>query len=382
MLLDMAELPGRFWHALDDGRLQCDLCPRYCKLKDGQRAFCFVRERHGDRIQLQTYGRSTGFCIDPIEKKPLNHFLVGTPILSFGTAGCNLGCRFCQNWDISKSRQTDRLSQKAMPEDIARSAREHACASVAYTYNDPVTWAEYVIDTAEACHRHGVRNVAVTAGFITKTAREEFFAPIDAANIDLKAFTDSFYKDVCLSKPGGLQDVLETLVWLVHESNVWVEITTLLIPGLNDSDQEVRELCQWVQKELGSDVPVHFTAFHPDFKMKDRGHTSPDTCKRARQIGLDVGLHHVYTGNIHDPEGQTTYCPGCGQVLIERDRYRIGAYRLNASGQCDKCQRQIAGVFGTRAGKWGQRRRRVNPAAGSSAPRAGARPGAARPRGR
>lgn len=355
----MDELPGRFWHKLEDGRLQCDLCPRYCKLKEGQRAFCFVRERQGDRIQLQTYGRSTGFCIDPIEKKPLNHFLVGTPILSFGTAGCNLGCRFCQNWDISKSREVDRLASKAMPEDIARAAAEHGCSSVAYTYNDPVTWAEYVIDTAEACHRHGVRNVAVTAGFITPMAREEFFAPIDAANVDLKAFTDGFYKDVCLSKPGGLQDVLDTLVWLMHESDVWVEITTLLIPGLNDSDKEVRELSQWVMKELGPDVPLHFTAFHPDFKMKDRGHTPPATCKRARQIGLDSGLHHVYTGNIHDPRGQTTYCPGCGEAVIERDRYCIGAYRLNAKGECHKCQQQIAGVFAAQAGTWGQRRQRI-----------------------
>jgi pyruvate formate lyase activating enzyme len=359
MLRVMGELPGRFWHALDDGRLQCDLCPRYCKLKDGQRAFCFVRERQGDRIQLSTYGRSTGFCVDPIEKKPLNHFLVGTPILSFGTAGCNLGCRFCQNWDISKSRQTDRLAQRAMPEDIALSAVEHGCSSVAYTYNDPVTWAEYVIDTAEACHKHGVRNVAVTAGFITPDAREEFFAPIDAANIDLKAFTDSFYRDVCLSKPGGLQDVLETLVWLVHESHVWVEITTLLIPGLNDSDNEIRELCEWVRKELTCEVPLHFTAFHPEFKMKDRGHTPPETCKRARQIGLDCGLHHVYTGNIHDPDGQTTRCPGCGEALIERDRYRIRAYRLNAAGDCSKCRRRISGVFEDEAGQWGQRRQRV-----------------------
>ncbi len=354
-----SELPGRFWHALDDGRLQCNLCPRYCKLKDGQRAFCFVRERQDDRIVLSTSGRSTGFCVDPIEKKPLNHFLVGTPILSFGTAGCNLGCRFCQNWDISKSREVDRLASKATPEDIALNAVEHGCSSVAYTYNDPVTWAEYVIDTAEACHRHGVRNVAVTAGFITAEAREEFFAPIDAANVDLKAFTDKFYKDVCLSKPGGLQDVLDTLVWLVHESHVWVEITTLLIPGSNDSDSEIRELCEWVAKELGCEVPVHFTAFHPDFKMKDRGNTPPQTCKRARQIGLDSGLHYVYTGNIHDPEGQTTRCPGCGQEVIDRDRFRIGAYRLNAAGDCSMCRRRISGVFGDQAGEWGQRRKRV-----------------------
>ena len=352
----MTDLPGRYFHELDDGRLQCDLCPRRCRLKDGQKAFCFVRERRGDRIVLATYGRSTGFCVDPIEKKPLNHFLVGTPILSFGTAGCNLGCRFCQNWEISKSREVDRLADHASPEGIAKVAAGHDCSSVAYTYNDPVTWAEYVIDVAEACHRQGLRNVAVTAGFITKAAREEFFAPIDAANVDLKAFTDSFYKEVCLSKPGGLQDVLDTLVWLVHDSNVWVEITTLLIPGLNDSDQEIRAECEWIARELGPDVPLHFTAFRPKFRLLDRPVTPPATCKRARKIALDCGLHYVYTGNIRDPEGQTTTCPGCGEALIERDRYQIRTYQLDGTGNCPSCQRTIAGVFADSNGGWGSRR--------------------------
>ncbi|MHC4512126.1 MAG: AmmeMemoRadiSam system radical SAM enzyme [Planctomycetota bacterium] len=350
--------PARWWHELPDpdGRIQCDLCPRYCRLREGQRAFCFVRARQADRMVLTTYGRSTGFCIDPIEKKPLNHFLPGTPVLSFGTAGCNLGCRFCQNWEMSKSREVDSLASIASPAAIAGTAREHGCASVAYTYNDPVLWAEYAIDTALACRGLGIQNVAVTAGFITGEARAEFFAAMDAANVDLKAFTDSFYKKACLSKPGGLADVLDTLVWLKHETEVWVEITTLLIPGLNDSDDEIQRECDWIYRELGPDVPVHFSAFHPDFRMTDRPHTLPATCRGARRIALDRGLRHVYTGNIHDPEGQTTFCPGCGTALIERYGYDIRSYRLDARSECPDCGTAIDGVFLDEAGDWGTRR--------------------------
>ncbi len=353
------EAPGRFWHALDDGRIACDLCPRRCKLHEGQRAFCFVRRRRGDAMVLATYGRSTGFCIDPIEKKPLNHFLPGTAVLSFGTAGCNLGCKFCQNWTTSKSREVASLSDSASPEAIARAARENGCDSVAFTYNDPVIWAEYAIDTAEACRREGVRSVAVTAGFVTPEARAEFFAPLDAANVDLKAFTDEFYRKECLSGLGGLRDVLDTLVWLKHESRVWFEITTLLIPGLNDSDRELKEECEWIARELGPDVPVHFTAFHPDFRMLDRQATPPETCSRARRIGLEAGLSYVYTGNVRDPGGQSTLCPGCGEVVVERDGYRIGRYRVK-DGKCAGCGHRIAGVFGAQAGRWGERRRPVS----------------------
>ncbi len=347
---------GRWWHTLRDGRIQCDLCPRFCKLKEGQRAFCFVRQRHGDRIVLSTYGRSTGFCIDPIEKKPLFHFMPGTGVLSFGTAGCNLGCRFCQNWEMSKSREIDALAEEATPDAIAGAAARGGCASVAFTYNDPVPWAEYAIDTAAACRREGIRTVAVTAGFITKAARAEFFAPFDAVNVDLKAFTDGFYKKTCLSKPGGLQDVLDTLAWLRHETDTWIEITTLLIPGLNDSDDELREECAWIVTELGPDTPVHFTAFHPDFRLMDRPATPPSTCSRARRIGLDAGLRYVYTGNVHDPAGQTTYCPGCRAPVIERAGYEIVGYAIDAAGHCASCGAEVAGVFGDGAGTWGARR--------------------------
>ena len=355
-----AHYPGRWWHSLPDGRIQCDLCPRDCKLRDGQRGACFVRMREGEQVVLTTYGRSSGFCIDPIEKKPLNHFLPGSSVLSFGTAGCNLACKFCQNWDISKSRDMDRLMDQASPQQIALAAENSGCASVAFTYNDPVIFAEYAIDTAIACRAHGIRTVAVTSGYIHAEPRREFFAVMDAANVDLKAFTDDFYFKLT---GAHLQPVLDTLVYLHHETDVWTEITTLLIPDYNDANWEIEALCAWVFKELGPDVPLHFTAFHPDFKMLETPPTPPATLKRARQIALAQGLHYVYTGNVHDAEGGTTFCPGCGAPLIERDWHRILHYRLTAEGRCSQCHTAIAGRFDKHAGAFGQRRipLRLNP---------------------
>ena len=355
-----AHYPGRWWHSLPDGRIQCDLCPRDCKLRDGQRGACFVRMREGEQVVLTTYGRSSGFCIDPIEKKPLHHFLPGSAVLSFGTAGCNLACKFCQNWDISKSRDMDRLMDQASPQQIALAAENSGCASVAFTYNDPVIFAEYAIDTAIACRARGIRTVAVTSGYIHAEPRREFFAVMDAANVDLKAFTDDFYFKLT---GAHLQPVLDTLVYLHHETDVWTEITTLLIPDYNDSNWEIEALCAWVFKELGADVPLHFTAFHPDFKMLEAQPTPPATLRRARQIALAQGLHYVYMGNVHDAEGGTTFCPGCGEPLIERDWHRIRHYRLTAEGRCPQCHTAIAGRFDQHAGTFGQRRipLRLNP---------------------
>ena len=355
-----AHYPGRWWHGLADGRIQCDLCPRDCKLRDGQRGACFVRMREGEQVVLTTYGRSSGFCIDPIEKKPLNHFLPGSAVLSFGTAGCNLACKFCQNWDISKSRDMDHLMDQASPQQIALAAENSGCASVAFTYNDPVIFAEYAIDTAIACRERGIRTVAVTSGYIHAEPRRELFAVMDAANVDLKAFTDDFYFKLT---GAHLQPVLDTLVYLHHETDVWTEITTLLIPDYNDSNWEIEALCAWVLKELGPDVPLHFTAFHPDFKMLETPRTPPATLRRARQIALAQGLHYVYTGNVHDAEGGTTFCPGCGAPLIERDWHRILHYRLTAEGRCPQCHTAIAGRFDQNAGTFGQRRipLRLNP---------------------
>lgn len=335
--------PARYWHALDDGRYQCDLCPRFCKLHPGQRGACFVRMREGDDMLLTTYGRSSGFCIDPIEKKPLNHFYPGSSVFSFGTAGCNLACKFCQNWDISKSRDMDTLMDAASPEEIVATAQHWGCDSVAFTYNDPVVFAEYAMDVADACHNAGLKTVAVTAGYITEHARRDFFSRMDAANVDLKGFTDDFYVKLC---GAHLQPVLDTLLWLRHEIEVWVELTTLLIPGHNDSDEELTALSNWVRKELGADVPLHFSAFHPDFKMDDLPPTPPATLRRARRIALDSGLQHVYTGNVHDIDGDTTRCTGCGEALIVRDWYEIRSYHLDARGACPHCGTVLAGRFG------------------------------------
>ena len=347
--------PARYWHFVDDGRIQCDLCPRHCKLRDGQRAFCFVRAREGDELVLTTYGRSTGFCIDPIEKKPLHHFLPGTPVLSFGTAGCNLGCKFCQNWDISKAREIERLSDVASPEGIALAAHRHGCRSVAFTYNDPVIWAEYAIDTARACHDLDLKTVAVTAGYIGESAREDFFRDMDAANVDLKAFTQTFYKKLCFA---DLAPILDTLVWLHRETDVWFEVTTLLIGGQNDSDDELKALTGWFSENLGPDVPLHFSAFHPDYKMRDVPATPVETLRRARQIARAAGLRYVYTGNVHDQEGDATHCPSCDALLIQRDWYELLAWNLE-DDRCQACGEAIAGVFETAPGTWGQKRERV-----------------------
>ncbi len=346
---------GRYWHRVEDGKIQCDLCPRYCQVKDGQRGFCFVRKNIGGRMALTTYGRSSGFCIDPIEKKPLNHFYPGTSVLSFGTAGCNLGCRFCQNWDISKSRETERLSDSASPMQIARTAEEYGCRSVAFTYNDPVIFAEYAIDIAAACRERGICTVAVTAGYITEEARPEFFAAMDAANVDLKAFSENFYHKLCA---GHLQPVLDTLKYLVLETDVWVEITTLLIPGANDSEGEIRSLCEWIATELCVDIPLHFTAFHPDFRMTDYPPTSSKTLSWARKIALEAGLQYVYTGNVVDRAGGSTYCPACGKLLIERDWYELGAYNLDGNA-CRFCGHAVAGRFDEKPGEWGRRRQPI-----------------------
>ncbi len=350
---DDSVVPTRYWHRLEDGRVQCDLCPRYCKLHEGQRGLCFVRGCKNGQIVLTTYGRSSGFVVDPIEKKPLNHFLPGTPVFSFGTAGCNLACKFCQNWDISKSREIDTLADRAPPEKIARVAAQLGCRSVAYTYNDPVIFFEYALDTARACAERGLASVAVTAGYISEAPRREFFAHMDAANVDLKAFTDTFYWKLT---GGHLQPVLDTLRHIKHETDCWLEITTLLIPGLNDSDEELTRAAQWVVSELGPDVPWHFTAFHPDYKILDRPPTPPETLRRAREIAMRHGVRYAYTGNVHDEDGQSTYCHECGEKLIGRDWYVITAWNLDEQGRCRRCQTPCAGVFEPEPGHWGARR--------------------------
>lgn len=350
---DSERYPARWWHRLEDGRIQCDLCPRDCKLHEGQRGACFVRGRVGDMMVLTTYGRSSGFCVDPVEKKPLNHFYPGSSILSFGTAGCNLTCKFCQNWDISKSRSFDKLADQATPEVIANTALELGCKSVAFTYNDPVIFAEYAMDVADACHARGIKTVAVTAGYIYAQPRREFFAKMDAANVDLKAFTEDFYYKLT---GAHLQPILDTLVYLKHETKVWFELTTLIIPGHNDSAAEIRRMSEWIAKELGPDVPLHFTAFHPDHKMIDTPPTPPATLELARHIALDAGMHYVYCGNVHDIEGDTTFCASCKKPLIVRDWYEIRAYELKDDASCPHCGAKLAGYFEKFRGQFGRQR--------------------------
>jgi pyruvate formate lyase activating enzyme len=346
-------VPGRHWHKLEDGRVQCDVCPRFCKLAEGQRGLCFVRGRKNDGVVLTTYGRSSGFCVDPIEKKPLNHFLPGTAIFSFGTAGCNLTCKFCQNWDISKSREMDTLQDTASPEAIAREAARLGCKSVAFTYNDPVIFHEYAIDAAKACHALGLKTVAVTAGYHAPEARAEFYAHMDAANVDLKGFTERFYKELC---GGQLASVLDTLTYLKRETKVWFELTTLLIPGENDSEDEIDAMTKWVVRELGPDVPMHFTAFHPDYKMLDVPSTPSATLTRARAIAAKNGVRYAYTGNVRDPRGGSTYCHACDALLVERDWYELGKWGLTDDGRCRACGAPCAGVFAGPPGKQGRRR--------------------------
>ena len=351
---------GGWWQQSEDGqRVLCGICPRACSLGPDDRGFCFVRQNRRGQMVSTTYGRSTGFCVDPIEKKPLNQFYPGTAVLSFGTAGCNLGCKFCQNWTMSHSRDVDASCEVADPETIARAAQKLGCRSVAFTYNDPIVFAEYAIDTARACHDLGVKTVAVTSGYITPAARSAVFQHIDAANVDLKGFSEEFYRELT---GGHLEPVLDTLRWLVHETGVWLEITNLIIPQANDSPDELEEMCRWIAAELGPEVPIHFSAFHPDFKLTDRQATPLRTLRLACQLAQHAGLRYAYTGNVSDREHQSTYCPGCGRVVIERDGYVLGVFDVR-QGRCRHCQTPIAGRFDAAPGELCGRRLPVRIAA-------------------
>ena len=350
---DSTVVKTKYWHVLDDGRVQCDLCPRECKLHEEQQGLCFVRANQNNEIVLTTYGRSSGFCIDPIEKKPLNHFLPGTPVFSFGTAGCNLACKFCQNWDISKSREMDTLADAASPDMIAKVAAEYECKSVAFTYNDPVIFHEYAIDVAKACKEKNIKTVAVTAGYVNPEPRVEFYQWMDAANVDLKAFSERFYHKITGSH---LEPVLETLKYIKHETDCWLETTTLIIPGENDSEKELTEMCEWVVENLGPDMPMHFSAFHPDFKMMDIPSTPSSTLTLARDIAMKAGVRYAYVGNVHNKDADSTWCHQCGELLIERDWYELGKWNLDTEGCCKSCGTKAAGVFEATPGNWGAKR--------------------------
>lgn len=340
--MDETIVSTRYWHQLDDGQLQCDLCPRHCRLQEGQRGLCYVRQRLEDEVKLVSYGRSSGFCVDPIEKKPLYHFYPGSGVLSFGTAGCNLACKFCQNWDTTKSREMDSMADRASPQQLAQAALEMDCRSIAFTYNDPIIFMEYAVDVAAACREHDIKTVAVTAGYIDPEPRVEFFKAVDAVNVDLKAFTDRFYYKIC---GAHLAPILETLQYIKHETDTWLELTTLLIPGENDSLGELDAMTRWVVQYLGPDVPMHFSAFHPDWKMRDIERTPASTLSRAREIARSNGVRYAYTGNVRDPEGSSTWCHNCGELLIERDWHRVGRWGLDNLGNCVACGAGLVGHF-------------------------------------
>jgi len=332
---------AKWWEPSEKGKLLCTLCPRYCKIGEGQPGFCYIRQNYGGKLFTLGYGKPTGFAIDPIEKKPLNHFLPGTKVLSFGTAGCNLGCKFCQNWSISKAKLDDLNAINAEPKDVIALAKKYDSPSIAYTYNDPTIFGEYVIDISRLTKEEGLKSVMVTAGYIDKEARKDVYKYIDAANVDLKAFTEEFYWRKTFSHLG---DVLDTLIWLRNETDVWIEITTLLIPDENDSEAEIKAECAWILKNLGEWVPLHFTAFHPDFKMMDKEKTPEATLTKARNIALSMGIKYCYVGNVYNTEGQTTYCPNCNTKLIKRNWHSVLTDNV-INGKCGNCGTTIHGVF-------------------------------------
>lgn len=331
----------KYQNTLTDDKIQCTICPRNCKLKEGQSGFCSIRKNIGGEVVLTSYGYNTGLAIDPIEKKPLYHFYPGSKVLSFGTLGCNMGCQFCQNWQMSKSKADSTQLNYTTPEKIVEVAQNMGCKSVAFTYNDPVIFFEYAIDTAKLCRDAGIKTVAVTAGFINPEPRREFFAYMDAANIDLKGFSERFYQKNCLSH---LEPILDTIKYVKNETNCWLELTTLLIEGENDSDEELTQECEWIVENLGIDVPLHFSAFHPDYKLIDKPVTSLETLLRAYNIAKKAGLRYVYTGNVPDVKTSTTFCHACGKAIIGRKFYLISDYNLK-DGHCMYCGAKCSGIF-------------------------------------
>jgi len=329
-----------WWESDPDGRAHCYLCPRHCRIGAGQSGFCFIRVNHNGKLYSLGYASPAALQVDPIEKKPLNHFLPGTRVFSMGTAGCNMGCFFCQNWDISKSHHDQARSRHVPPEQVPELARQHGCDSIAFTYNEPTIWGEYIIDICKAARPYGLKTVMVTNGYITYDAFHDIYDHIDAANVDLKAFTENFYGKITLTH---LQPVLDMLLWLKKETCVWFELTNLMIPTLNDDPAETRKLADWIVENLGPDVPLHFTAFHPDFKLQDKPPTPPETLHRARRIALDAGLHFVYEGNIFS-EAANTSCPACRELLIRRSWHDVLQNNLRA-GNCPRCRSSIPGVW-------------------------------------
>lgn len=332
----------KYQNSLHNDKVQCTICPRNCILGEGQRGFCFVRKNINGEVTLTAYGYNTGIAVDPIEKKPLYHFYPGSKALSFGTTGCNLSCAFCQNWQSSRSKVEPTLLNKTSPEQIAELALEYNCKSVAFTYNEPTIFFEYAIDTAKECRKRGINTIAVTAGYINPEPRKEFYKYMDAANVDLKSFNPNFYKKYCLVE---LEPILDTIKYINHETDCWLELTTLLIEGENDSPEEITKECNWIKENIGVGVPLHFSAFHPSYKFMDRKPTGVGTLLKAHEIATKIGLKYVYTGNIIETTTSSTYCHNCKRNIIKRSGNCVEEYNLDECGKCIYCGTQCSGVF-------------------------------------
>ncbi len=339
---DIAEgFPARWYEHTRDGSVDCRLCARYCRIAAGKRGFCFVRRNRGGRLYTTAYGNAVGLSVDPVEKKPLYHFYPGSSVLSFGTLGCNMACMYCQNWEISRPEEDFTESRIWSAEELVGMAVRTKSRGIAYTYNEPVVFGEWMTEVASIARREGLKNVMVTNGYVSPEAREEIFRDIDAANVDLKSFTERFYHKLTGSR---LAPVLETLRWLASATSVWVEITTLLIPGENDSPDEIRTLAGFIAAELGNTVPLHLTAFHGDYRMSSHPSTSRETLIRSREIALETGLKYVYTGNTAMQEGRDTCCPSCGKPLVIREPY--SSVRIVIAGAaCPSCRTILPGRF-------------------------------------
>ena len=337
---DEPEMEARYYEKLPNRKIKCTLCPRSCIIDDLERGYCGVRENRQGAYYTLVYGKPCTIHVDPIEKKPLFHFLPASSALSLATVGCNVFCKFCQNWEISQSRPEQVSAMRVSPDEMALRAIQQNCHVVAFTYSEPVVFAEYMYDVAAVAKKSEIRSVMISNGFIQKQPMRDLCTVLDGVKIDLKAFTERFYRELV---SGELKPVLDTLV-LLRQEKIWFEIVYLVIPGENDDRNELASLSRWIRSELGEDVPLHFTRFYPQYRMTNLPPTPIKTLQEARNIALDAGVHYVYTGNVPGDKGENTYCPACGKLLIRRLGYTVVENNLKSSS-CPACQKIIAGVW-------------------------------------
>ncbi len=339
-LANSSDHPALYWKPIDSEKVQCALCPRRCVIPKDKRGFCRVRQNNAGKLYSLVYSKPVAVHIDPIEKKPLFHFLPATTAFSIATVGCNLACKFCQNWEISQASPEDLPSQIVTPEEIVRQAKSAGSQTVAYTYTEPTVFYEYMLDTMLIARASGVKNIIHSAGFINEEPLRNMCKYLDAANIDLKGFTEDFYANIC---SGHLDDILGSLK-ILHQEKIHVEVTNLVIPTLNDDRTQVKKMCLWIKDNLGADVPLHFSRFSPMYKLNNIMPTPVSTLEDVRNIAMESGLKYVYIGNVPGHSGETTFCPKCRQPLIVRIGYNVTEYNLE-NGLCKYCKERIDGVW-------------------------------------